>query len=234
MIYAGILAGGNIGNRDAMPLQFGLLGEKPILIHTLEQFILNGNIDQILIAVPKEWIVHTESLINNYYPDLKIKVIEDGANKNLSIVQFAKYIDGIYGVEDEDIILCHDAIRPFVTQRIIDDNIEAVKLHNIVNTVVLPVDTMVLSAEREVISAMPERGTVLAEQTPQTFKLKVMKELIERINIEDIQKIDDAAKMFFNYGQSVHLVWGEYSNIKIATSYDIEVANALLRDKKSL
>lgn len=229
MIYAGILAG---GRTPGMPIQFSLLGTKPILIHTLEQFIIHQQIDRILIAVPKEWMVHTRDLLIKFYPDVDAQVVQGGANKNLSIIQFIRHIERTYGITPEDIILCHDAIRPFVTQRIISENIAIAAAQGVANTVMRTVDTIILSNDGRAISDMPERGYTFAEQTPQSFPVARLQSLLEQTDDTLLQQFDDTAKLFFQNGQKVSLVQGEYSNIKIVTAYDVEVANALLKEKK--
>lgn len=229
MIYAGILAG---GRTPGMPIQFSLLGSKPILIHTLEQFIINQQIDRTLVAAPKEWMVHTRDLLDKFYPSIDIQIVEGGANKNLSIIQFIRHIERTYGIDTNDLILCHDAIRPFVTQRIINENIEVARQWGVVNTVIRPVDTIVLSSDGKIISEMPERTQMFAEQTPQSFQVARLRTLLSCTSEETLRRFDDTAKLFFENGQEVHIVQGEYSNIKIVTAYDVEVANALLKEKK--
>ena len=129
MIYAEILAGGTgkrFGNND-LPKQYNMLGSKPIIIHTIEQFVLNPKIDKIVVCTPKEWITYTEDLINKYIKgNNSIEVTEGGSTRNETIINGCKYIEKKYGLTDKDVIITHDAVRPFISQRIIEDNIKAV------------------------------------------------------------------------------------------------------------
>ena len=87
MNFAGILAGGKgtrMGKTD-LPKQFLMLGEKPILIHTLEQFIIADKIDHIVVAVPENWINYTKDIIDKYCNDDRISVIQGGQNRNETI-----------------------------------------------------------------------------------------------------------------------------------------------------
>ena len=125
MNFGGILAGGSgtrMGKTD-LPKQFLSLGQKPIIIHTIEQFLISTNIDEIVVAVPQNWISYTEDIINRYCKDKKIHVIQGGATRNETIMNVCNYIQNI-SPNEENIVVTHDAVRPFITQRIIKENIE--------------------------------------------------------------------------------------------------------------
>ena len=232
MIYAGILAGGYGWDqrKDDMPKQFMPVGSKPILIHTVEQFIVNPWIHKIMIAVPENWVVYaTDLLRKNVTVSDKIDVILGGNNKNNTLRRMVDFIGTEYGIEEEDVLVSHDAIRPFVTQRIINENIEAVRKYDSANTAVPTIDTIIKAGkEKQIIEITPDR-IFYSEQTPQTFCLKKLQEVYK--NEQLAKRHVNAVKMFMEAGYSVQLVHGEYSNIKIVTQYDLEVANAILRDK---
>src|SRR3954449_728197 len=96
MIYAEILAGGKgtrMGNTN-LPKQFLLLNNKPIIIHTIEKFILNHRFDKILVISPKEWINHTRDIINKHIgSEGRIIVVEGGSDRNESIMSGIRYIE---------------------------------------------------------------------------------------------------------------------------------------------
>lgn len=122
MIYAGILAGG-IGSRMGnvpLPKQFLSLQGKPIIIHTVEKFLMYKDFDEIIIATPQKWINYMHDLLNNYrLDDKKIKVIQGGDDRNHTIMNIIESIEQHKKLNDEDIIVTHDAVRPFLTNRII-------------------------------------------------------------------------------------------------------------------
>src|SRR5690625_5441605 len=95
MIYAGILAGGQgtrMGNVP-MPKQFLLLNDKPILVHTIEKFIINDSFASIIIATPKEWINYTKDILNKYNIDIpRVIVIEGGKERNDTIMNIISWI----------------------------------------------------------------------------------------------------------------------------------------------
>lgn len=231
MIYASILAAGTLrNNKSKLPQPYNLLGEKPLLIHTLEQFCISPKIDKIIVVANRDWIVYTQELIKKHilFPK-EIHIIPGGENKNQSISMAVRYIEEQWGIEEEDILLNHDAIRPFVSQRIIDDNIVAGKMYGVANTVMPTVDTIVMSDNGVTAAGIPPKGKMYAEQTPQTFCLKKYLDSYNGVRKEDFEKEEDAVRFLLNQGHIVHLVFGEYSNIKIITDFDTEVANAFLR-----
>src|SRR5699024_9391523 len=99
-----------------MPKQFLLLNDKPILIHTVEKFLLNPRFDKIIIASPKEWINYTQDTLKKFGVDLpKVEVVEGGSDRNGTIMNVIDYIESVNGINEEDILVTHDAVRPFLT-----------------------------------------------------------------------------------------------------------------------
>ena len=234
MIYAGILAGGKgsrMGNTE-MPKQFLMLGSKPIFIHTVEQFLLNEKIDKVLVICPKAWMSHAEDTILKYIDDTsRIIVVEGGSSRNDTILNGCKYIEEKYGLTNEDIIITHDAVRPFVTQRIIEDNIKAVKKNGAVDTVIPATDTIVESKNGEIISNIPLRGEMYQGQTPQTFNIKNLMELFNQLNANEKNILTDACKAFTIKGKKVDIVLGEVFNMKITTLHDLKLAEAIVIER---
>lgn len=232
MIYAGILAGGKgtrMGNVP-MPKQFLLLNDKPIIIHTLEKFILNSKFHKIIIASPKEWIQHTKDLVKKYQlSSERIIITEGGSDRNGSIMSIVSYIEQTVGLNKDDIIVTHDAVRPFLTHRIIEENIEYGLRDGAVDTVIEAIDTIVVSKDGEYLSNIPVRSEMYQGQTPQTFNIIKLKELYESLTAKEKQILTDACKIFMLKGSKVRIVRGENFNIKVTTPFDLTVANAILK-----
>ena len=237
MIYAGIMAAG-IGvrmHRQDMPKQFLQLGLKPIIVHTLEQFFVNERIDRVVIVAPSEWVPFTGDLIVKYNLTLKdFDVITGGANKTESISLVARYIENKWGVHEGDILVAHDAIRPFVTQRIINDNIDTVKEHGAANTAMLINDAIVFSADGKIVDSVPDHSNIYAEQTPQSYTLTEMISVLNAVSAagESLSKEYEFPRLWLRYGKEMIMVRGEYFNMKILNPYDLEVAEALLKEKR--
>ncbi len=232
MVYIGILAGGdNVLFKNNLPIQFMTLGDKPLIVHTIEQFVVNAKHEKIIVVVPEKYIDYTEDLLEKHFDMSNIHIIEGGTNKNNSINKIADFINVEYGVNDDDTLLCHDAIRPFITQKIINDNIELAKNYKVINTVVPSVETVICSENGNTVQSIPRTTTVFIEQTPQTFNLATIKEISAKIPKDILEKEIDLARLFVNNGYEVQLVIGEFSNIKLVTEYDLEVSSALIRER---
>ena len=141
-----------------------------------------------------------------------------------------KFIEENYGLNDDDVIVTHDAVRPFLTHRIINDNIDSALEFGACDTVVPAFDTIVESKNGEDISDIPRRDFMYQGQTPQSFNIKELINLYNSLTKEEKQILTDAAKIFVVKGKNVKLVQGEVYNMKITTPYDLKLANALVRD----
>ncbi|WP_077614035.1 IspD/TarI family cytidylyltransferase [Caenibacillus caldisaponilyticus] len=234
MIYAEILAGGKgtrMGNID-MPKQYLPLKNKPILIHTVEKFMLNDRFDKIIIVSPKQWMNHTKDILNKFIGhDNRLVVVEGGENRNESIMSGIRYIENEIGLNDDDIIVTHDSVRPFLTHRIIEENIDNALKFGAVDTVIEAIDTIIQSNDGEMVHDIPVRSTMYQGQTPQSFNIKKLKELYYALTDEQKEILTDACKIFVLHGEQVKIVKGELFNIKITTPYDLKIANALLEER---
>jgi D-ribitol-5-phosphate cytidylyltransferase len=236
MIFAEILAGGKgtrMGNIN-MPKQFLTLNSKPIIIHTIEKFILNDRFEKILVVTPKEWVNHAKDIIKKYIgKDARIVVLEGGKDRNESIMSGIRYIEKNFGINDDDVIITHDSVRPFLTHRIIEENIEAAIKFGAVDTVIEAIDTIIQSEDGEFISNIPVRDTMYQGQTPQSFNIKKLVTYYNALTEEQKMTLTDACKICALAGEQVKIVKGELFNIKVTTPYDLKVANAILQERVS-
>ena len=232
MIFAGILAGG-VGRRmqnGDLPKQFLMLGEKPIVIHTVEAFLANSRIDKLYIGVPAVWCGYTETLIDKYirFRREDVVVCEGGEDRNGTIMNIIGSIEAEYGCSEEHYIVTHDAVRPFVSSRIINENIDAVIKYGATDTCVSAVDTIVESRDGTLISAIPERRLMYQGQTPQSFRITLLKDLYAALDEEEKKILTDACKICVIKNTPVYIVEGDVSNMKITTVPDYKMAAALL------
>lgn len=234
MIFGAILAGG-IGSRMGltnMPKQFLELGDKPIIVHTLQKFLLNLKFDVIYLGVHENWTGYMEDLIERYIVDeenkKRIKVINGGTDRNSTIMNIVEDIEKTYTVTSEDIIVTHDAVRPFITSRILEENIEMSLKYGSCDTVIPAIDTIVVSENNEKIKEIPNRQYMYQGQTPQSFKILELKKLYNELSKEEKEILTDACKIFVIKGKEVHLVRGEISNLKITTQEDYKIAQAMI------
>lgn len=232
MIYAGILAGG-IGSRMGnvpLPKQFLDLDGKPILVHTVEKFLLTNEFDKIYIATPQKWISHTKDTLKKHkIDDDRITIIQGGADRNETIMNIIAAIEAESGINETDVIVTHDAVRPFLTRRIIKENIDQVIQHGAVDTVIPATDTIITSADGESIQSIPVRNEMYQGQTPQSFNINLLRSNYNKLSAEDKQVLTDACKILVVSNEHVQLVNGELYNIKITTPYDLKVANSIIK-----
>lgn len=233
MIYAQILAAGKgtrMGN-VSMPKQFLTIKNKPILIHTLESFVLIEEFDKIIVSCPELWIEHTKDIINKYLSDDRIEIVKGGKERNDTLMNSIQFIEDNYGLNDDDVIISHDAVRPFVTRRILKENIEKLKTYDAVDTVVPAVDTIVKGSNGEV-SEIPVREEMYQGQTPQSFKIKSFVESYAQLSEEEKAVLSDSCKIILLNGKKVGMVQGENFNIKITTPYDLKMANTIVEERE--
>lgn len=231
-IFGVILAGGTgarMGN-VAKPKQFMELGGKPIIAHTIEKFAMYPRFDEIIVLSPKQWVNHTRDIIQKYIPWCRqIVSIAGGETRNETIMNAITYIEETYGMEEDTIIVTHDSVRPFVTHRILEENVKCALLYGACDTVIPATDTIVNSSQGETITDIPDRTHMYQGQTPQSFRARKLKELYNSLTDEEKKVLTDACKILVIKGEQVRLVRGEVYNIKITYPYDLRVAESILR-----
>lgn len=233
MIFGAIVAGG-IGNRmnlSGLSKQFLPLGDskKPIIIHTLEKFLLCDRLDYIYLGVHKDWVGYAEELLGKYGIDTKrVFVTEGGADRNLTIMNMIDAIEKSHGASNEHIIVTHDAVRPFVTLKMINENIDAAVQCGACDTVMPAIDTIICSSGGDYITDVPDRKTMYQGQTPQSFNMQALKNLYNDLNNQEKSLLTDACRIFTFRNKPVKLVVGSTFNIKVTTVSDYKIAEAIL------
>ncbi len=231
MVVGAIFAGGigsRMGSSDT-PKQYLFLGTKPIIVHTVEKFFVNPELDKIIVLCPKQWVGPTRDMVEKSIGKTeRVTVIEGGATRNDTLANALQYIEENFGLDEDTVIVTHDAVRPFVTHRIINENIKAAKKYGACDTVIPASDTIVESGDGEKISFIPDRKKMYQGQTPQSFKAKKLKTVFETLTKDEKAVLTDACKIFTMKGEPVYLVEGEVFNIKITYPYDLKVAGVLL------
>jgi 2-C-methyl-D-erythritol 4-phosphate cytidylyltransferase len=160
-----------------------------------------------------------------------IIVIEAGKVRNETIMNAIDYIETNFSINNNDIIVTHDSVRPFVTHKIIEENIKAAKEHDACDTVIPASDTIVESVEGEFVKNIPNRINMYQGQTPQSFKILKLKQLYNNLSSNEKEILTDAAKIFIMNDEDVFLVKGEITNVKITYPYDLKVANSILKEE---
>ena len=231
MIFGAVLAGG-IGSRmnmADMPKQFLMLGSKPIVIHSVEKFLMCSRFDKIYIGVHPDWVLHMRDLLEKYNLDTeRLICVPGGTDRNSTLFNIINNIKENYGNDDDNIIVTHDSVRPFVTSKIIEENIDAALNFGACDTVVSATDTIVMSENGRVISSVPNRKFMYQGQTPQSFKVNLLSDLYNDLSDEEKTTLTDACTICVVRNYPVHLVEGSVSNFKITTVPDYKIAQAMV------
>lgn len=235
MVIAGIVAGGT-GSRmgqNIMPKQFLEVAGKPIVIHTIEKFMASPVIDGIVVGVHHEWEHVMKDLVNKYFQkDERIVLTTGGDTRNDTIKNIVEKAKEYFKADKDTVMVTHDAVRPFVSLRIIEENVEAVQKYGVCDTVVSSTDTIVQSENREYITNIPVRNQMYQGQTPQSFQIGIFDEVYESMKEEELEIVTDACKMFYLRDYKVHLVEGDTSNFKITYPFDLKMARMMIEGEK--
>ncbi len=230
-LYYMILAGG-VGSRmnsPELPKQFLKVKDVPILVRTVRNFEDFGSFRAGVICCPVDWVEYTKATLLEYGISLDhINVIPGGKNRNSSVKNGCKFLTTTYNVTDSDVVLTHDAVRPFFDARVIKDNIEAVKEYGACNTVMPVVDSILRSGTGEFFTEHLKRAELYRVQTPQSFRLAELDNLINSLSEGELEEYTDVASIFADRGYRIKLVEGLDSNIKITTPFDLAVAEAVV------
>ncbi len=231
MIYALVLAGGT-GSRmgNEKPKQFLMAGGQPVIIHTLNEFCNYGKFEKIIVLCPNEWIEYTKSLIEEYMGDFckDIAVTSGGASRNDTIMEGIKYIEECKCLDDNTIIVTHDAARPFINNRIIAENIDAALECGAATTAVPATDTILYSPTGSGVESITDRSSLYLCQTPQTFFAKKLRKLYQNLSDSERAMCTDASNIYVKNGLPVKIVLGETYNFKITYPNDLITADAYI------
>jgi len=231
MVIAAILAGGS-GQRmgaNILPKQFLELQDKPVLIHTVEKFIVCPRIDHVIVGVNAEYLQYARELLARYITEPNaVDVCIGGSDRNGTIINILQYAIKEYGASAEDILVTHDSVRPFVSLRIIEENVAAAERCGACDTAIPASDTIIRTEDGSLIADIPLRKEMYLGQTPQSFRIGLLQEVYGLMTEEELAVVTDACKMFFLKKRPVAIVEGEVSNFKITWPFDYRVAMAMV------
>lgn len=236
MIYAAILAGG-LGKRierTSMPKQFIPVGGTPIIIHTLREFLKNDRFEKIYIAIHSDWKDYLLKLLKTSISNEGIEriiVVNGGKERLDSFVNVMDAIISTRGLNDQDILICHDSVRPFVSQQMINDCIDATIADGLALTVVPTTDTIHVAHQEQFIDGTLDRKGLYNGQNPSGFNIKLLKTALSCFTEEAKAEVTGTTQLMLKLGYKIRIVKGHTSNFKITTDNDLDVADRILRAK---
>lgn len=235
MNIAVIFAGG-VGSRmhsKDRPKQFLEMYNKPIIIHTLEYFENHRDIDAIVVVCIEDWIPYLNELLYKFRIEKVKKVVPGGKTGQLSIFNGLLAAKEIAG-EEKSIVLIHDGVRPLITEKLIKDNIESVKLHgSAITTAVVKETILVVNEGKSTIDYVPSRNNSRVAKAPQSFWLDDILNAHKKSLAEGENNCIDSCTMMQKYGYDLYLIDGPSQNIKITTPEDFYTMRAILEAKEN-
>ena len=227
--YGIILASGTGSRYGAdIPKQFVKIAGKTILEHTVEIFEKAIDIDDIFIVITPEYRTMAEEILlkNNYK---KVSKLLNGGE----IRKESSFI-GISAIEDDEAnVLIHDCARPFLSQKIIKDCVEALEKYRAVDVAIPSSDTIVEIDENNIIKKIPNRAMLRRGQTPQCFRLSIIKKAHE-LSQNDSNFTDDCGLVVKYNLADVYVVEGDVENIKVTYPSDIYMADRLFQIRSAM
>lgn len=231
----GVIFAGGIGSRmnsKEKPKQFLELYNKPIIIHTLEHFENNPDIDAIVISCIENWISTLETMIHKFHIEKVKTIVPGGKTGQLSIYHGLKAAKEIAKGE-KSIVLIHDGVRPLINSELLTRNIECVNRYGSSITAGIVKETIVVVDKDLNVMQVPMRENSRVAKAPQSFWLDDILAIHEQALADDITNSIDSCTLMMQYGKKLHMIDGPYENIKITTPDDYYMMRAILEAKEN-
>jgi 2-C-methyl-D-erythritol 4-phosphate cytidylyltransferase len=214
------------GKRGQPSKQFFEINGAPILVHTLRVFARNPRISQIMVALRKNEMERFRHELEKETLGAKVELVEGGEHRQDSV---ANALASLKAAKD-DIVLVHDAVRPFVDDEIIGNVIRDAEKHGAAIAGLPAVDTIKQverTAEGALITSTIPRERIVQAQTPQGFRYELIKRAFDSALADGFIGTDEAS-LVERLGTDVWVVMGSARNIKITTPADLELAEFLI------
>ncbi|MBI5326134.1 MAG: 2-C-methyl-D-erythritol 4-phosphate cytidylyltransferase [Ignavibacteriae bacterium] len=213
-----IIPAAGIGTRfgGSLPKQFSEYESIPILIHTLKLFERIPEVNSVILAITPSWEEYTREMITVHGLEKVQKIIPGGKERQDSVFNSLNIIEP----NEFDVIIIHDAVRPFVSSELVRKIINTAGETGAVIPALKPKETIKQFDDKGFIIKTLDRTVLCAVQTPQGFKSDVIISSYKKAMKENFYATDDAALVEYS-GFPVKVIDGEETNIKITTQFDI-------------
>ncbi|MSM39869.1 MAG: 2-C-methyl-D-erythritol 4-phosphate cytidylyltransferase [Geobacter sp.] len=209
--------------------QYLLVAGIPIVAHTIAVFDSSPLVDEIYVISPLDEIPYCRSEVVEAHGFAKVRaIVPGGAERQHSVLNGLR---AVVSPADDDVVLIHDGVRPFVTAEIIERSID-VALQADGALVAVPVKDTIKVVVDGTIRETPPRANLWQAQTPQAFRYGIIRDAHERAATEEVLGTDDTS-LVERLGKEVKVVMGDYRNIKITTPEDMILAEAFLRARET-
>lgn len=218
-----IIPAAGIGTRmgHETPKQFLSLDGIPLFIHTLRKFAAAPSCGEIILGVRREEMDHAQLEITKDGLQNAVRVVEGGGTRQETVARALAQASA-----STEVVLVHDAVRPFVTPDMIAQIVEAARLNGAAIFAVPSVDT-VKQVEQEMITGTIPRERIALAQTPQAFRYGLLREAFDRALADGFQGTDESS-LVERLGVNVKVLMGSDRNIKITKPSDLPLARLFL------
>ncbi|MBD5540903.1 MAG: 2-C-methyl-D-erythritol 4-phosphate cytidylyltransferase [Lachnospiraceae bacterium] len=227
-----VITAGGYGSRTEqdIPKQFMSVYEKPLLIYTLENFQNHPEIDSIIVICLEGWQEVLRAYARQYHITKLNWIVSGGADGQESIKNGIDVLKGI--CEEDDIILIHDGVRPFLPKEVITDAIVKSRKYGSGVSAIRCQETIVQTNDGVEGTGNIERSEVMRVQTPQACLFGKARWAYEEAEKRGIHGEVALNTLLLHLGEHVFFSHGSEKNIKITTVDDLDLFKALLRMKK--
>ena len=221
-----ILAAAGSGTRTGGKVrkQFVEIASKPVWVHALEKFRQSPHVDSLVVAGPSDALDDMKRRISDADFKKPFAAVQGGEHRQDSVLIALKELHRF----SPDIVLVHDAVRPFVSNKIIQDILEGALVFGAAVPALQPRETIKVSNGNNFVETTPRRDSLWLVQTPQGFQMTILEKAFEKASADGFYGTDESS-LVERTGVKVRIVEGAYENLKITTSEDLLLAEFLLR-----
>ncbi|MCR4739804.1 MAG: 2-C-methyl-D-erythritol 4-phosphate cytidylyltransferase [Lachnospiraceae bacterium] len=247
-----ILSGG-VGTRISsdIPKQYIKTGKHMMISHCIQAVLSCRAVDHVQIVADAKWRDAISSdaaaLTGGRFTESFIGFSDPGENRQLSIYNGLTGILAYYekkggdpvcttgrsGETDSDVVIIHDAARPFVTAKLLNECIDACRSHDGAMPALPMKDTVYLSEDGVSISSLLDRGKIYAGQAPEAFRLEKYYDAVKALLPDKILKINGSSEPAIIAGLDVAIIKGDENNFKVTTDNDLEKCLKILDPAES-
>ena len=224
LFFIVVAAGKGLRMGSQIRKQYLTINELPILAHTLLKFTQYIQQNEIILVVPQDDIGYCkENILKPFGIENNINIVSGGEKRQESVANGINFIKTMSDNYDEDVVLIHDGVRPFIDSDLIESVIKGAIEFGACIPAIKTVDT-IKKVSNNIVTETLDRTNIYQIQTPQAFSLRIIIDAIEYAQNQIFFGTDDASLVEF-YGQKVAIVNGLRHNIKITTQEDLKFAN---------
>jgi 2-C-methyl-D-erythritol 4-phosphate cytidylyltransferase len=205
--------------------QFMLLEGEPILVHTVRKFIACPLIAEVVVAVRAEDVERVRELLDAHFGAKPVRCVEGGETRQHSVENALASL-----AADTDLVVVHDAVRPFIDAATIVEVIHQAAQSGAAIVGIVPVDT-VKQVQRHVVRNTLNRDRLVLAQTPQVFRAGLLREAFLKARADEFVGTDESSLVERLENVEVTVVAGSDRNIKITRPSDLELARLFLLEE---